>query len=77
MTQMLPRYSRLVSHSLTPPPHPPLPPLKGGGEVNFDYLPRRRGVWKIKKGGGSMVQGQVLLKGQGGGEADIFPILFF
>ena len=34
--------------------------LKGGGAggVNFYYLPRL----KIKKGGGSMVQGQVFLK---------------
>ena len=42
-------------HSLDPPFPPPLPPpffLKGG-------------IWKIKKGGGSMVQGQVFLKGGG------------
>ena len=36
------------------------------GKVNFDYLPRRReGSEKLKKGGGSMVQGQVFLKGKG------------
>ena len=45
-------------HSLDPPLPPPFF-LKGG-------------IWKIKKGGGSMVQGQVFLKGGGG--ADTFPI---
>ena len=39
------------------------------GKVNFDYLPRRMGgegeFEKLKKGGGSMVQGQVFLKGRG------------
>ena len=47
-------------HSLEPPLF-----LKGGG-VNFDYLPQRGEIWKIKKGGGSMVQGQVFLKGREG-----------
>ena len=28
-------------------------------------IPRGEGLWKIKKGGGSMVQGQVFLKGGG------------
>ena len=33
------------------------------GEINFvDYLPRRGESEKLEKGGGSMVQGQVLLK---------------
>ena len=45
----------------------PTPPFlkKGGGGVNFNYLPGRGGgwIWKIKKGGGSMLQGQVFLKG--------------
>ena len=54
------------------PPRPPPPPLKNGAGVNFDYL-RRRGGWKIKKRGGSMVQGQVLLKEVVGGGADTFP----
>ena len=36
------------------------------GEVNFDYLPRRgRESENFKKGVGSMVQGQVFLKGGG------------
>ena len=38
-------------------------------EVNFDYLPQSGESEKLEKGGGSMVQGQVLLKG-GGGVAD-------
>ena len=42
--------------------------IKGG--VNFGYLSRRGEAEKFKKGGGSMVQGQVFLK-EGG---DIFPI---
>ena len=32
------------------------------GGVNFDYLPQRGGSEKLKKGGGSIVQGQVFLK---------------
>ena len=49
---------------------PPFFFLKEGG-VNFDYLPWRRGESeKLKKKGGNMVQGQVLLK-EG---ADTFPI---
>ena len=44
---------------LTPPP----PFLKGG--VNFHYLPWRGDFEKLKKGGGSMVQGQVFLKDGG------------
>ena len=55
-------------HSSEPPP-----PffLKGGG-VNFNYLPRRGDSEKLKKGCGSMVQGEVFLKE--GGEAGTFPI---
>ena len=36
-----------------------------GGEVNFDYFPRKGGGQseKFYKGGGTMVQGQVFLKG--------------
>ena len=42
---------------------PPLPwNVGGGGIVNFDFLPWRVGYGKLKKGGGSMVQGQVFLK---------------
>ena len=42
-----------------------------GEEVNFDYRPRRGGgSEKLKKGGGSMVQGQVILKAG----ADTYPI---
>ena len=39
------------------------PPIhfKGGGRVNFDYLPQG-GPENLKKGGGSMVQGQAFLK---------------
>ena len=46
-------------HSLDPPS-----PL-------FDYLPRRGESEKLKKGGGSMVQRQVFLKG---GAIGTFPI---
>ena len=53
-------------HSSEPPPF-----FKGGG-VNFNYLPRRGDSEKLKKGCGSMVQGEVFLKG--GGEAGTFPI---
>ena len=53
----------LVNHSSD---HPPFF-LKGRG-VNSNYLPRRGGESeKLKKGGGSLVQGQVFLKGGGGG----------
>ena len=39
---------------------------------NFNYLPRRWGSEKLKKEGGSMVQGRVFLGGGGG--AGTFPI---
>ena len=38
-------------------------PFLKQGKVNFDYLPRRRESEKLKKGGGSTMQGQVFLKG--------------
>ena len=38
-------------------------PLFKGGEVNFDYLPQRENLKNLKKGSGSMVQGQAFLKG--------------
>ena len=44
------------------------PSFLKGGEVNFDYLPWRGESEKLKKAGGSMVQGQVFLKWGGGGE---------
>ena len=44
--------------------------IKTGGGVNFDYVPGGEGNLKIKKEGGSMVQGQVFLKGG----ANTFPI---
>ena len=47
------------------------PPFLKGREVNFKYLPQRGGFQKLKKGGGSMVQGQVFLKGGGAGT---FPV---
>ena len=40
------------------------PFLKVGG-VNFDYLPQSGGSEKLKKGGGSIVQGKVFLKKRG------------
>ena len=40
-------------------------PHKGRGGVNFDYLPLEGGTEKFKKGGRSMVKGQVFLKGEG------------
>ena len=42
----------------SPPPPPPTPLffLKGK-ELNFDYLPQRRGCEKLKNGDGSMVPG--------------------
>ena len=40
------------------------PFLRGG--VNFNNFLRRGEIWKIKKGGGTMVQGEVFLKGGGG-----------
>ena len=47
--------------------------FKGGGGLNFEYLPqKRRGIWKIKKWGGNMVQGQVFLKGRDGGAGTLF-----
>ena len=47
-------------------------PKRGG--VNCDYLSRRGGSEKLKKAGGSMVQGQVLLKGRG---LTLFLFFFF
>ena len=52
----------------------PTPFFSNGGEVNFNNLPRRGGSEKLKKGGGSMVQGQVFLKTGVGEGAYIFPI---
>ena len=63
----------LHSSEPPPPPSPPNPLFLKKGEVNFDYLPQRRGSEKVKKGGGSMVQGQVFLKVGAGA----FPIYFF
>ena len=43
--------------------------LKGQGKVNFNYLPRRRGIWKILKRGwkyGAGV-GVFIRRGRGGG----------
>ena len=47
-------------------------PLFLEGKVNFDYLPWRGEFEKLKKGGGSMVRGQVFLKE--GGTAGTFSI---
>ena len=52
-------YYNTGKHSLPPP----ILKGPGGGGVIFDYLPWRGNSEKLKKGGGSMVQGQVLLKG--------------
>ena len=53
------------------PPPPPLPFFFRVGEISFDYLPwREGGIWKIKKRGESMVQGEVFLKGV----LTLFPI---
>ena len=46
------------------------------GEVDFNYLPQRGESEKLKRGGGSMVQGQIFLKGGGWG-AGTFPVYFF
>ena len=51
----------------------PLPLFLKGEEVNFDYLPQRGRIWKIKKETGNMMQGQVLLK-ERGADTDTFPI---
>ena len=48
----------------------------GGVDVNFKYLPGRGEYEKLKKGGGSMVLGQVFLKG-GGACAFSAPITQF
>ena len=54
----------------------PLSFLKGG-EVNFDDLPWRGESEKLKKAGGSMVQGQVFLKWAGvGGRGGLALLLF-
>ena len=50
-------------------PTPPLSFLKAEN-VNIDYLPRTGGSEKLEKEDGSIVQGQVFLKG----EADTFSI---
>ena len=55
----------------------PAPPdlFKGGGKsgVNFNCFHRRRQSEQLKKGGGSIVQGQVFLKG-GAGTFPLFII---
>ena len=54
----------LHSLDLSPPPPPAAPLFKGGG--GKFWLPSPEGAtWKLKKGGGSILQGQVLLKGWG------------
>ena len=53
----------------------PLLKWRGVGEVNFNYLTWRGESEKLKKRGGSMVQGQVLLKG--GEELALFLFSFF
>ena len=60
-------------HSSEPPPLTPLPLFNGGSK--FWLPPPGEGgqSGKLKKGGGSMVQGQVLLIGG----ADTFPFNFF
>ena len=59
---------------MPPSPPPSAPPLFKGAEINFDYPPpipqEGREYEKLKTGGGSMVQGQVFLKGGAG----TFPI---
>ena len=63
-------YNRFVAelwlgfHSSDPTLPPPAPFKKEGGS-KFRLSPPEGGIWKIKKGGGSMVQGQVLLKERG------------
>ena len=54
---------------------------------DLGYLPQREGSKKLEKGGGNMVQGQVLLKvceyvcvfeeGEGGEELTLFVFNFF
>ena len=58
----------------------PLPPLplslsffEREGRVNFEYLEGE--FWKIKKGGGSIAQEQVFLKG--GGRLTLFLFNYF
>ena len=53
----------------------PTPFSKGTG-VNFSYLPPRGGIWKIKKKSGSMVQGYVFLKMEGGWGGGLKLFLF-
>ena len=50
--------------------------LLKGGQVNFNYLPPEWGTLK-KKGGGSMMHGQVFLKDAGGGRLELFLFNFF
>ena len=45
--------------------------------VYFDDLPWRGKSEKLKKRGGSMVQGRVFLKGGGGGGVTLFLFNFF
>ena len=58
-------------------PPPPPPPFLKEGKVHFNYLPQRGegDSEKLKKGDGSMVQGQVFLKE--GRWAGTFRINFF
>ena len=64
MSQLIGAQNVMVEHS-----SPPSFLKVGSREVNFDYLPWRGESEKLKKAGGSMVQGQVFLKWAGvGGE---------
>ena len=47
-------------------------PLPHSLRVNFDYLPQRGGIWKIKKRGRKYGAGAGLKRG-----GDTFPISFF
>ena len=67
--KLSPLNCRSTAHSLDPPF------LKVGG-VNFDYLPRRGGSEKLKKLGGSIVQGQIFLK-EGGGNCSYLMLSKF
>ena len=71
MIQLIGAQNMMVEHSLHPPPSF----LKeGGGRVNFDYFPWRRGESEKFKKGWKYHAGADLLKRRGPGT---FPICFF
>ena len=70
--------TRDTVHIVRTPTPPPTRLFLLKGRINFKYFfPRMGRIWKIKKRGGGMVQGQVFLKGGGGWHFSYLTFLRF